>query len=548
MKRDDMDPVTLEVVWQRLISIMNEVDDVIVKSTFSTILSEGRDFACILTDPLGRSLCQSVWSTATFSAVYPRTAKVLLDRFPLDTLRPGDVLATNDPWLGTGHLPDYVLLAPVFVRGKIIACIGTVSHMSDVGGHPGEIESSDVFSEGLCMPPFKLFEAGEENATAFAVIGANCRAPDLLLGDLRAMAGSTRIGAERLAEFLEDHGLDDLGIVADTLLDRSESLMRRRIDDLPDGTYAHSMEIDGYIDTVTLSVTVTIAGSDIVVDYAGTSPQRKDASINSSLNSTIASSMYAFKCALAADIPNNEALFRPITVRAPEGSILNATFPAPVKARAKTINNLNQVLFGAMWPVFGGQAQASNGGIWPLVLKGRWQAREFLVDMLPHGGRGGLANVDGMLPISYPENSTITPCEVLEAQSPILFRRKALRPDTGAPGRRRGGVGQSIEFTHVGDEPITFSLTPDRITTKPRGLAGGEDAAMGEVKINGTTVDRFPAIVLEPGDVVELHLAGGGGYGPASEREPSRIAHDLAMGYVTKDHARRAYGYEDGDS
>lgn len=544
MNRTDIDPITLEVLWQRLISIMNEVDDVIVKSTFSTILSEGRDFACLLTDPHGRSLCQSVWSTATFSAVYPRTAKVLLEHFPLDSLRPGDVVATNDPWLGTGHLPDYVLLAPVFVRGKVVACLGTVSHMSDVGGHPGEIESNDVFAEGLRMPPFKLFEEGRENRLAFDVIGANCRAPDLLLGDLRAMAGSTRIGAERLEEFLDDHGLDDLSDVSHAILDRSERLMRQRIEALPDGRYEHRMEIDGYLDTATLQVAVTVDGSDIVVDYTGTSPQRSDASINSSLNSTIASSMYAFKCALAADVPNNEALFRPIHVRAPEGSILNATFPAPVKARAKTINNLNQVLFGAMWPVFGGQAQASNGGIWPLVLKGRWQRRDFLVDMLPHGGRGGLANVDGMVPISYPENSTITPCEVLEAQAPLLFRRKALRPDTGAPGRRRGGVGQSIEFQHVGDEPITFSLTPDRITTPPLGLAGGSPAAMGEVRINGVKIERFPAIVLEPGDVVEMHIAGGGGYGPPRERERERVLHDVAMGYVTPEHARDVYGVD----
>jgi len=222
----DLDAISLEIMWQRLISIMNEVDEVIVKTTFSTILSEGRDFACILTDTLGRSLCQSAWSTATFSAVYPRTAKVLLEHFPIETLQPGDVLATNDPWLGTGHLPDYVLLAPVFVRGRIVACIGTVSHMSDVGGHPGEIESHDVFSEGLNMPPFKLYEAGHENELAFRIIGKNCRAPDLLLGDLRAMAGAAKIGAERFEEFLDDYGIDHIEHLAEAILDRSERLMR----------------------------------------------------------------------------------------------------------------------------------------------------------------------------------------------------------------------------------------------------------------------------------------------------------------------------------
>jgi N-methylhydantoinase B len=542
------DGIALEIMWQRLIAIMNEVDDVIVKTTFSTILSEGRDFACILTDTRGRSLCQSVWSTATFSAVYPRTAKELLKHYPLDTLRPGDVIATNDPWLGTGHLPDYVLLAPVFVRGRIVACIGTVSHMSDVGGHPGELEGSDVFGEGLRMPPFKLYEGGVENALAFDLIGQNTRAPELLLGDLRAMAGAAKIGSERFGEFLADYGLPDVDPLADVILARSERLMRQRIAALPDGVYRYAMEIDGYVDTARLQVAVTIAGSDIHVDYTGSSPQSTKGSINSSYNSTLASSMYAFKCALAADVPNNEALFRPIRMTAPEGSILNARFPAAVKARAKTINNMNQVLFGALWPIFGAQAQASNGGIWPLVMKGSEGGRSYLVDMLPHGGRGALPGLDGMIPVSYPENSTITPCEVIERQAPVRFGEKALRPDTGAPGRQRGGVGQTISFTHVGRDPLIFSLTPDRITTRPRGFAGGADAEVGEVLINGERVFLFPAITLQPGDQVELRLAGGGGFGPVAERSAAAIRADLRSGYVTPSGAARDYGFTEGDA
>jgi N-methylhydantoinase B len=537
-----LDAISLEIQWQRLISIMNEVDDLIVKTTFSTILSEGRDFACILTDPQGRSLCQSSWSTPNFCVVLPRTAKLLLERFPAATLRPGDVLATNDPWLGTGHLPDYVLLMPLFVRERLIAFVGTVSHMSDVGGHPGEIESADVFGEGVRMPPFKLYDAGVENDLAFEILGANCRAPELLLGDLRAMAGAAAIARERFHEFLDDYGLDDLAELADAILERSERLMRERIGALPDGVYAYGMDIDGYVDTVHLRATVTIAGSDVHVDYAGSSPQRAGAAINVPFNSTFATSMYPFKCALAADVPNNEALFRPIRVTAPEGSILNARFPAPVKARAKTTNNLNQVLFGALWPVLGGQASASNGGIWPLVLKGRDGDRSFLVDMLPYGGRGALRDLDGMLPTAFPTNSTITPCEVLEAQAPIVFLEKALRPDTGGPGRRRGGLGQTVAFTHVGDGPITFSLTPDRITTPPHGLAGGHDAEPGTVLINGEAIYRFPAIELQPGDVVELRIAGGGGFGPPEERERARIDHDLKHGYLTAEGAARQYG------
>ena len=493
------------MLWQRLITVMNEVDQIIVRTTFSTILSEGRDFSCILTDASARSLCQSTWSTATFTKVY-------------------------------------ILLRPVFWRGNVVAFLGTVSHMSDVGGHPGEIESHDVFSEGLCMPPFKLYEAGEENELAFSIMGANCRVPDLLLGDLRAMAGAAKIGAERLSALLDDYEFDFAALAAE-ILDRSEELMRRRIEELPDGVYEYGLDIDGYIEKAHLQVKVEIRGSDVYVDYAGSSPQRSDASINSAYNSTYATSMYPFKCALVPETPNNEGLFRPIHVTAPEGSILNATFPAPVKARAKTTNNINQVLFGALWPIFGEQVQASGGGIWPLVLMGREPGLgNYLVDMLPHGGRGGMPTLDGMVPVSYPENSTITPCEILETEAPVLFLRKELWRDSGGPGRHRGGVGQVIVFQHVGTEPMVFNLTPDRITTRPQGLDGGAPGRSGAAFLNGVELREFPPIQLQPGDTVELRLGGGGGFGPVAERSAADVARDVELGFVTPEAAAEEYG------
>jgi N-methylhydantoinase B len=538
-----IDPISLEILWQRLISIMDEVDQIIVRTTFSTILRESRDFACILTDAHGSSLCQSVLSTANFAAVCPRTAKVLLHHFPVETLAPGDVLATNDPWLGTGHLPDYILLTPVFWKNRVVACIGTVSHMSDVGGHPGEIEGDDIFSEGLRMLPFKLYEGGKENRVAFDIIGANCRVPDLLLGDLRAMAGAAQIGAERCREFLVDYKMDDLDTLSRTILTRSEAFMRQQIHALPDGSYEYELDIDGYVETVHLHAKVDVRGDTVLIDYTGTSPQSRHGAINVPFSSTLATSMYPFKCALAPATPNNEGLFRPISVSAPPGSILNVAFPAAVKARAKTTNNLNQVLFGALWPIFGERVQASNGAIWPFVLNGTdAEFGHFLVDMLPHGGRGALPTMDGMLPVSYPNNSTITPCEVIESQAPIRFLKKALRPDSGGPGEFRGGLGQVIAFQHIGSDPIIFNLTPDRLTTLPRGLHGGRPGRIGEVYINGARTYRFPPIELRPGDVVELHIAGGGGFGPVERRAQDRILRDLAFGYITPQSAEKDYG------
>lgn len=538
-----MDGITLEIMWNRLIAVMNEIDDAIVRTSFSTIVGESRDFGYILTDERGRSLCQSTFSPPNFCVVLPRTAKVLLERFPVETLQDGDVLATNDPWIGTGHLPDFVMISPVFARGRIVAFIGSIAHVSDVGGHAGDIEALDVFQEGLRLPPARLYRGGEPSAELFDLIAANCRVPELVLGDLHAMIGTHRIGARRLREFLDDYGLDDLTALAHEIHGRSETVMRDRIEALPDGPYEFGLDIDGYEEVVHLHATIDIRGRDVFVDYAGTSPQRVGAAINCVYNTTFASTMFPFKCALVPEVPNNEGLFRPIHVTAPSGSILNATFPHPVKSRAKTTNNLNQVIFGAVWPVLGERAQAGSGSIWPFTLRGDEAGYgRFVVDMLPHGGRGALPELDGMVPVAFPHNSVVTPCEVMEAKAPVLFLRKELRPDSAGPGRRRGGVGQVIALRHVGLSEMILSLIPDKVVCRPPGLAGGEPGALGEVLLNGRRLERFPPIRFAPGDELELRLPGAGGFGRAEERDPADVARDVAMGYVSAAAAEDAYG------
>jgi N-methylhydantoinase B len=538
-----VDGITLEIMWNRLIAVMNEIDDAIVRTSFSTIVGESRDFGYILTDERGRSLCQSTFSPPNFCVVLPRTAKVLLERFPVETLREGDVLATNDPWIGTGHLPDFVMISPVFVRGRVVAFIGSIAHVSDVGGHAGDIEALDVFQEGLRLPPARLYRGGEPSSELFDLIAANCRVPELVLGDLHAMIGTHRIGARRLREFLDDYGLDDLTSLAREIHERSETVMRDRIEALPDGRYEFGLDIDGYEAVVHLHATIDIRGRDVFVDYAGTSPQRVGAAINCVYNTTFASTMFPFKCALVPEVPNNEGLFRPIHVTAPDGCILNATFPHPVKSRAKTTNNLNQVIFGAVWPVLGERAQAGSGSIWPFTLRGDETGYgRFVVDMLPHGGRGALPELDGMVPVAFPHNSVVTPCEVMEAKAPVLFLRKELRPDSAGPGRRRGGVGQVIALRHVGRSEMILSLIPDKVVCRPPGLAGGEPGVLGKVLLNGRRLERFPPIRFAPGDELELRLPGAGGFGPAEERDRADVERDVAMGYVSAAAAEAAYG------
>ena len=398
-----IDPVSLEIQWQRLISIMDEIDFATVKTSFSTIVGESRDFACILVDQNGDSLCQSRFSPPNFCVVLPRTARRLLQAHPLDTLKEGDVLCTNDPWIGTGHLPDYVLLTPVFHHERPVAFMGTVAHLSDVGGHRGDIEAYDVFTEGIRIPPSKLFTEGQPNEFLFEVIGNNCRVPNLVLGDLRAIVGTHQVGVRRMREFLDDYKMADLANLSEVIHTRSEALMRSRIRELPDGAYEFGLDIDGYINIVHLHATVRIEGDDIFVDYAGTSPQTRAGSINCVYNTTFASTMYPFKCSLVPQIPNNQGLFRPIHVTAPKGCILNCDNTFPVQARAKVTNNINQVLFGAVWPILGEHAQAGSGSIWPFSVHGDMEEYgSFSVSCLPHGGRGAMQGLDGMPPIAFP--------------------------------------------------------------------------------------------------------------------------------------------------
>ena len=518
----EVDPVALEVQWQRLISIMDEVDNATVKTSFSTIVGESRDFACILVDQEGVSLCQSSFSPPNFCVVLPRTSKVMLERFPLETLREGDVLVTNDPWYGTGHLPDYIVLTPVFHGGRPVAFMGSVAHLADVGGHPGDIEASDVFTEGVRVPPAKLYEAGEENRLLFDVIGQNCRVPDLVLGDLRAIAGTHRVGARRLREFLDDYEMDDLvGLSAD-VHGRSERLMRERIAALPDGSYEFGLDIDGYVDIVHLHATVTIDGDDIFVDYAGTSPGRARRD-QLHLQHHVRLDVLPVQVRARAVIPNNEGLFRPVTVTAPEGCILNTTFPHPVQARAKTTNNINQVLFGALWPVLGEHAQAGAGSIWPFSVHGDTEEHgRFSVHILPHGGRGAMRDMDGLVPIAFPHNSSVTPIEIFESQSPVRILRKTFRPDSAGPGRSRGGPGQTMIFENAGEHTIHARVRPDKIVCAPPGLDGGRNGRTGEVWFNGVQIHRFPILDFAPGDRIELRMPGGAGFGPVERRPKER--------------------------
>ena len=389
-----------------------------------------------------------------------------------------------------------------------------------------------MFQEGLRLPPCRLYRAGEPNQELFEVIAANCRVPELVIGGL-TIDGTHWIGARRLREFLEDYDLEDLRPLAHEIHGRSEAAMRSRVEALADGRYEFGLDIDGYVETVHLHATVDVRGSDVFVDYAGSSPQTGVAAINCVFHTTFASTMFPFKCALVPAIPNNEGLFRPIHVSAPPGSILNTSVPAPGEVAGQ---DHEQPQPGDLRRPVADPRRARAGGErvdLAVHAEGRRGALRAVRRRHAAPRRAGAAELDGLVPIAFPHNSVVTPCEIVEIKAPVLFLRKELRPDSAGDGRRRGGLGQTIVLRHIGEREMILSLIPDKVVCEPPGLAGGRPGTRGEVLLNGVRLERFPPIHFRPGDELELRLPGAGGFGPPEEREPELAAHDAAMGYVT---------------
>ncbi len=534
------DAVSLWIQWSRLISIMDEVDVALVRTSFSTIVGETRDFAVVLLDAEARSIAQSQLSSPAFTCSLPSATRRVLEEFPREALRPGDVLLTNDPWICHGHLPDFYVIVPLFGPTGLIGFVATAAHISDIGGRLDEIEARDVYEEGLRIPPSLLYEAGRPNRQLFDILRANIRYPDMVLGDVDAIIGASRLGEARLQEFLGDYGGDAFAAASEEILRRSEVAMRNAIRAIPDGTYRGSTDADGYEGDTHLEVRIDVAGEEVRLDYTGSARQRAGASINSVLNVTHAHSLYALKCSLLPDLPNNEGLFRPISTTAEEGSIVNARFPAPVKARSKTSYHLHNAIYQALAPALPRAVQAGSGSFWSLKCFGEEaDGSRFAVHVLPNGGRGAVRGMDGSATVAFPGNGTITPVEVIENLSPLLVLERSLRQDSGGAGEYRGGLGQTIRIT-ARERPVMVSVRPDKMLHAAPGLDGGSPGAKGELTLDGAPMALRPTR-LEPGKELALRLPGGGGIGDPRRRDPDALAHDVAEGRVSAA-AAAAYG------
>jgi N-methylhydantoinase B len=534
------------VSWNRLISFVNEAAAALVRTAFSPIIRESHDYACVLFDATGKSVAQSSTSVPSFIGTLPNTMRHILAKYGRDQWNPGDVAITNDPWIGSGHLQDISMVAPVFRSGRLVAFAGVVAHPPDMGGKWSP-ECQEIYEEGLQIPICKLMRAGEPNEDVFDFIRHNVRVADQVLGDIHAMISSCSVAGRRLVQFMDEVGLDEIDGLAAAIHERSEQAMRQRVEAIPDGKYAYAFEIDGYEDPLKICCELRIEGSDLTIDYAGSSSQVRRA-INCPWVYTNAYTVYPLKCALHPEAPNNEGLLRPFKVLAPKGSIVDPLFPAAVGARHLTGHLLPSAVFGALAQALPPDALADriladSASPRPhLMVTGRNDAgRDFSVAIFMMGGMGARPNKDGLPCIAFPSTTRNVPIEVLESSAPIVIEEKSLRVDSGGAGAFEGGEGQVVSIRILARDGANLGIFTDRAVFPPRGLKGGEAGAAARVFLNGKPLHPKSTARAKTGDLVTVLTPGGGGFGLPADRALAAIQADVEAGLLSPDAAKARY-------
>lgn len=539
-----IDPVTLEILWSRLVTVTNEQAAALQRTSFTPIVRESGDLSAAVFDVKGRMLAQAVTGTPGHINSLATGMKHFLAAFPPETLVPGDILITNDPWKTSGQLNDLSVVTPVFRGGRLVGFFGNCCHAMDIGGRGLSADASEVFEEGLYVPMMKLYKAGEPNEDLFAILAGNVRAPFEVVGDVHAQVAGNQVGVDRLIEYLDDFDMPDLEGLSEEICARSERALRSAIAALPDGDYRKVIHTDGIDEPVRIECSVSIRDDQVHVDYAGSSEQIARG-MNVVLNYTAAYTSYAFKCAISPEIPHNDGSLRPVITTAPEGSILNPRPPAAVAARHIVGHFLPHAIFGALAPIIPDRVLAEGAGnIWLTTVRGVGNDR-FISVFFAAGGTGARPTKDGLSTTSFPSGIATAPVEVIETTSPLVIRRKELRKDSGGAGRFRGGLGQAIDVEVRTGEPYVVSSLADRMRFAADGYLGGGQGGHGGFKTTlGTRPNPKISMRLQAGTGFTLELPGGGGFFDPLTRDPAAVAEDVAEGYVSAASALRDYGVQ----
>jgi N-methylhydantoinase B len=541
VERKAIDPITLEVIWNRFLSVANEQQDALIRTAFSTIVRESQDLACGMFDTKGRMIAQSISGTPGHINAMATSMKHFLAAFPPHKLLPGDVLITNDPWQTAGQINDITITTPIFRHGKLVALFANTCHSADIGGRILSAEAREVFEEGLRIPIMKLFDRGDPNQILMQIVRSNVRQPDEVIGDFYAQTACNETGGRALSEMMDEFALESIDEVAEEIIRRSEAAVRAEIAKLPSGEWSHETWSDGFETPIVVRSTVRVAGDEIFIDFTGSSPQ-SSRGINVVLNYTHAYASFAIKAAICPDVPHNEGSFRPVHVSAPPGSILNALDPAPVASRQVIGHFIPSAIFAGLSGAMPGRLMAPGADpIWLSVWRG--QNPPFTLTVFQVGGTGARPAKDGLSAVGFPSGVAGVPAEVIESLSPVVLKRRELRADSGGPGTWRGGLGQLTEFARRGDGKWSVSSIADRTEYPAPGLLGGKEGAPGEVTLgDGKKIHAKALKDLDVNEVVHVNLPGGGGYGNPFKRDPEKVLWDVIEGYVTAEEAEAKYG------
>jgi N-methylhydantoinase B len=550
--RNRLGEIESQVLWNRLISVVEEQALTLVRTAFSTAAREAGDISAGVFDRRGRMVAQAVTGTPGHVNTMARAVRHFLDAFPIETLKDGDVLITNDPWKGTGHLFDLTVVSPTFKDGKAVALFASTTHVVDIGGIGASPSGRQVYHEGLQIPLMYLAREGKMNEDLLGIVRANVREPVQVVGDIYGLAACNDTGSRRLIEMMDEFGLSDIDELADTIISRSRQAMIEAIAKLPRGSWSASMTIDGFEGPVELVGTLSIEADVIKVDYTGTSGISSYA-INCPFCYTDAYTAFGVKCAIAPWIPNNAGTLDSILVSAPENCILNAPRPAAVYARSVLGHMLPDIVFGcldqALPDTFPAEGTSSLWNLSLVAAHGQTgHASEirtpFNVTTFHSGGVGARPFLDGLSATPFPSGVRNVPVEVTESITPVVVWRKELRADSGGAGRQRGGLGQVMEVGNRENSPMGIFHRFERVKYPARGRAGGKDGATGRLRLkSGREFPEKGLHIIPPGDRIIIEMPGGGGYGDPRTRDPKLVARDLEYGLITPEQARTFYGF-----
>lgn len=547
---EKFDPITLEILWRRLISVVDEADTTVARTAFSSLLRDAHDYTCIFTDEKGRLLAQGTSCTPGQAGAMTLGVKKWVNMIPPEQYKPGDIFITNDPWLLAGHLNDACVMSPTFYKDRVVGFTACVFHHSDIGGRVAS-DNHEVHEEGLFIPPVRLYDAGVVNEAVMDFIRWNVRTPEEVIGDIRSQIAANHVCTQKIAEMMKEIGLDTLEDLANEIIERTERSMRSSIDQIPDGIYHHEGIIEGAgeKEDIKIKLAAEVKGSDITVDLDGSSPQ-VDWGGNVVYNFTYAYVFMALKSMFDPEIPNNEGCFRPIHLKAPEGTVVNCKFPAAVAARLQVGHFMTELVYRTLAPAAPKRIIAGSGGTpaWMQVFYGRrHNGKRFYSVKVRGGGLGASCLQDGRSSVIFPANAANTPCEIFESDSPLIMEKRELICDSGGAGRMRGGLSRMVVFRIPDDEyapipPVSLGIQGGRFKYPAEGLFGGKPGSKSAFLVNGVPGNPAGLTQLKPGDVVTFHNPGGGGYGDPLDADPEKVERDVINGYVSLEKAREDYG------